>query len=422
MRYLAVLLRVRTHLILCACLLALHVCLQLVMHYPTVLYDELVYLGMARFFAAAGPMPNLYAGAWGHLGYSGVISPAFWLFRDFPHQYHTVLIINALLMTSTYPLLYVVLKRITIRPSRWLAPISFAVSVYPSFLLFSDFAVSENLFTPLFLLVLLLYARYLERPIWSRALWLGIAVVTAYAVHSRGLSIIICLIGFCVVLGYRKRVPWPSAAMLSGIGILGIILIGQLKHLVESHGPPTLFPRADLSPMLTESGLGLFGLVLLGQLVYLSSTTINLYLSGLFYLAFGLRRPTVEVQLQPPSTPVRRNLTAFVLATHACVFFGSAVFVSGLDPLSRPDHLLMGRYNEPLIPVIMGAGLLLMTEAGEWAAFKRLALAGMAACIARFGHRDGAARPLHQLGLDERSHAPRQLLLISASLSRHQCG
>ena len=283
-------------------------------------------------------------------------------------------------MTSTYPLLYLVLKRISIRPSNWLAAISFAASVYPSFLLYSNFAISENLFTPLFLLVLLLCARYLERPRATTALALGIAATAAYAVHNRGLSVIAVLVIFCIFLGYKKRVPWPSVVMLAAIAILGIAIIGQLRHLLEAKFPPTLFPRADLSSVLTESGINLIGMVLLGQIVYLTGTTFGLYLNGIFYLAFGCRNLSPEPKLAS-SQQVRRDLIAFILAIQVCVLVGAAIFVSTLDPLSRPDYILMGRYTEPLVPVIMAAGLLLITEAGRWIAVRRLAFVSMGSCV-----------------------------------------
>ena len=378
----------RIHVLFCALLFVLHVATQQVMRYPTIFYDEFLYLGLGRFFAGMGPMPNLYAGVWGHLGYSGVLIPAYWLFREFPNQYHAVLFINAILMTCTYPLLYLVLKRLASEPSRWLAPISFTASVYPSFLLFSKFAISENLFTPLFLLALLLWARFLEKPTKGRAVSAGLGVLACYLVHNRGLSVSVCLIVFGLLLGYLKRIPWKSAMVVAGIGVFNIILIGELKHLLEITWPQTMFPAADLSAMTSPQGPGLFGLVMLGQLVYLVSSTFGLFLYGIGYFVLGCsvnraaNAGRVDSAVPLERLLVRRDLIVFLLAVQVCVYIGSAAYVSTLEILNRADHVLMGRYNEPLLPVFIASGLLLLVEAGTLVRPRRMLVACAALCAA----------------------------------------
>ena len=60
-----------------AVLFLCHAAMAVFMRYPTVVYDELVYAGFARFFSGTAAMPNLYGGVYGHFGYSLLIAPLY---------------------------------------------------------------------------------------------------------------------------------------------------------------------------------------------------------------------------------------------------------------------------------------------------------------------------------------------------------
>jgi hypothetical protein len=373
--------RLPVHISLCCCLFGLHVVTQPMMHYPSVLYDELLYLGVGRFFAGLGTMPNLYGGAWGHLGYSATLIPAFWLFKHFEQQYHAVLLINAILMTCTYPLLYAVLRRLqlTTESTRWLAPICFAASAYPSFLLFSNFAISENLFTPLFLLSLLTWLRFLEQPDILRAVTLGLAALASYLAHNRGLSLVICSVLFSLVLAFLRRIPWKSAIVVTMIGISTVILVGYLKNFLEANWPPTIFPHVDLSTIAASGGPGLLLRIGFGQLVYLISSTFGLYVFGIGYLVsiclLTVDAPAGGPFVAAPSNPwVRRDAIMWLLVVHLSVYLGSALFIGAFEQAAlarRADYVLLGRYNEALLPVFIAAGFLLLAEAGALAPLRK---------------------------------------------------
>ena len=123
------------------------------MRYPTVVYDELVYVGFARFFSGTAEMPNLYGGVYGHFGYSLLIAPLYLFRTGFPWQYHATLLLNSLCMSAMYFPLFGLLSRIFPSPRRVLIAAAAITALYPPYLLISNYVVAENLFIPLYLTV-----------------------------------------------------------------------------------------------------------------------------------------------------------------------------------------------------------------------------------------------------------------------------
>ena len=96
---------------------------RVLVRYPTVVYDELVYAGFARFFSGAALMPNLYGGVYGHFGYSLLIAPVYLLRGGFERQYHANLMVNSVLMAGLYFPVFGLLRR--------LLPVSGQVLLWP---------------------------------------------------------------------------------------------------------------------------------------------------------------------------------------------------------------------------------------------------------------------------------------------------
>ena len=63
-------------------LVVVHLLMGLQMKQPTVLADEVGYLGNARYLAGVASMPDLRYCTFYHFGYSLFLVPLFWLFKD----------------------------------------------------------------------------------------------------------------------------------------------------------------------------------------------------------------------------------------------------------------------------------------------------------------------------------------------------
>ena len=319
--------------------------------YPVAFYDELLYLGFARWFSGTGVMPILWHGVLGHFGYSLFIAPAFALVNGFASQYKAVLVINCLLLPTTYLSLYGIIHSVWPTTSRPVAmTISVVACLYPSFSLYPTFAGSENAFVPAFAALILVTIKYLHNPSVFWAILLGTLATVTFAVHNRGLSVVL-LIGAAIAAGaLRRRLPAVPSATALAVTALGCWAVVAFKrYLEQTTGVP--FPDPIAQPFATSHimpFLRCFG----GQIFGLCIATAGLYVFGLVAWLRALKSGSRSTQL----------VSAVLLLSHILVIFGSAFFLSGQDT-NRLDHVLIGRYSEGTLAPILVAGLALLHHA-----------------------------------------------------------
>lgn len=341
-----------------AALVLLHLLFALQVRYPTVFYDEIVYLGFARFFSGASWLPNLIGGGYGHFGYGLLTVPAFLVSSSFPDQFRLVLVINSVLISTCYLSLFFLLSRLTEIPRRAATLIAVVICLYPSYLLFPNFAISENAFIPLYLLVLVALVLFLEKPVLRNAALLGCSAGLCYMMHSRGLSVLLATGILAMALTLRRRVPSLAAAVVLLL-LAGFYLVTRqgLSHIVAlTHGAIPA-PWASLAPLGSWEGWKAFLLAFTGEVVYLAQTTVCLYFAGLACILADLGTAVRDSRRTSP--PV----LAFIVVTVVAVAVGSAVFVAPQDIYSRPDHLMAGRYNEGAAPIVLAFSLVLLYRA-----------------------------------------------------------
>ena len=224
-------------------LLVIHLTFAAQMRYPTVFYDEIVYLGFARYFSGVEHIVNLAGGGMGHFGYALFLMPAFWTASTFYYQYHLVLAINALLMSSVYLSLYFLLSRLTRLPRLACVAIAFITGLYPSFILFTNFAVADNVFVPLYLLVLVALYQLLETQTYWAATLLGLAGGMSYMAHTRGSSVLLAAATIIIILAAGGRLPRRPA--LVSLAILAVFYFATQRELGAecSSQPPPAGPK-----------------------------------------------------------------------------------------------------------------------------------------------------------------------------------
>lgn len=365
------------HAAVFAILLLCHGGMAAFMRYPTVVYDELVYAGFARYFSRAAPMPNLYGGVYGHFGYSLLIAPLYAIRAGFEWQYHATLLLNSAILAAMYFPLFALLSRLFTAPRRVLIAAAAITALYPPYLLYSNYVVAENLFIPLYLVIALLVVRFLDRATAANAVLLGAATPLLYVVHTRGAGVVLAVAAVVGFLASRRKTSMPACALVLVLIAAGLISMEYAKARIDHWSPEVLFQdrRVPLT-MRTVNDVKLAILSLTGQLLYLMQATFGLYVLGLVYLAkrmlnaFRKRQAAVSGGI------------AFLLASHGSVMAGSAYFISRQQPLTRLDLLFLGRYGEGVLAPIVAAGLLLAYQAWrfpEWQpAFTRAVIAAIA--------------------------------------------
>jgi len=338
-------------------LFAARLLLSLIRTGPVLVADEIGYLTNARVLAGGLPgqleQAPFYRG-----GYSLLIAPLVNLGASPTFTYHLVLVLNAVLAASVFPLLYLLLTRFAgVRPQLaiWAA---LAGAVYPAVTVLSQVAMSENVLFPLVCVWLITFAGLMRQDdqrgglLWAAGL--GAASGALWAVHARMAgAVAIAVIGL-VWLAVRKRIQPATAAL--GVAVIAAAFVGVhfldnylIDHNYAGSAPDELSERMD--SLLDFHGLRTAAANLIGQSWYLLVATFGLAAAAVVDFVAGQRRDATT-ERPAPVLGVLLALTALLLIISATAF----------PERTRPDMLIYGRYAEIVAPALIAFGLVSLTR------------------------------------------------------------
>src|SRR5690349_3089526 len=263
-------------------LFLLRLALSLIRTGPVLVADEIGYLTNARVLDGGVPgqleLAPFYRG-----GYSLLIAPLLELGGSPSFTYHLVLVLNALLAASVFPLLYLLLTRFAgVRPELaiWGA---LAGALYPALTVLSQVAMSENALFPLVCLWLIAFGGLLREPrggndvAWAAAL--GAATGGLWAIHNRMFVAILLALAGMAWLTLRGRLR--PAGLALGVGIIALAFYGVhaldgylIDHNYAGSAPDELSERMD--EIFAFGGLRTVLANLFGQAWYLLVATFGL--------------------------------------------------------------------------------------------------------------------------------------------------
>ena len=196
---------------------------------PWIVVDELIYSELARGLAAGDGFAIRGVATHGYgLVYPLVIAPAYLLFDSLPHAYAAVKTINAVAMSlAALPAYFLARRVLPVGLSLFAAVLAVAL---PS-LLYAGEVMTENVFYPIFLTVVLVFVLTLERPTPARQLLLLGCCVVAYLTRAQALAFFPAIVVAPVVLG-----TWRSFRVLYGT-LGGAALVALVAQLVRGESP-----------------------------------------------------------------------------------------------------------------------------------------------------------------------------------------
>lgn len=378
---------------------AAHLALATRMRAPIIHTDELAYLDIARWLAHGGLTPRLEY----YPGYSLALAPLAWVFRSPLSLYRAALVLNAALAGLTTLGAWALVPRLAPDCSRRTRTlITVAVALYPMFLLGSNLAMSENLFIPGFLGLVLLVYWAAGRAGAARWATVGAGGGALALVHPRGLAVMVALL----LVGVATLRPWGRLRALSATlalfaGVAATAVPGRLLIGVVGRGATANAYR--VSDILGRFGsLGHLGDEVAGHALYAVAAT-----SGL--VVFGMSAACVAGW---------RLLRGRDLATSAAAAFCGVGFVAVLllsslflTNATRLDHFVYGRYDEGVLAPLLVLGLIgavrLRDRARVWPILGRFAAvaavgAGTAEVVwaAHRGHTTGSLVRPNVMGVD----------------------
>jgi len=191
---------------------------------PWIMVDELVYSELAKSFAAGGHFEIRGVSAGGSYGfvYPVLISFAYRLFDSIPDAYAFAKAINSVVMSLAAVPAYFLARRVLRRPYA-LAAAALAVAV-PS-LVYTGTLMTENAFYPLFLCVVLVLVRMLERPTRTNQVGVLALCALAYGTRQQALALFAAALTAPLLLGWRRLARFGVLYAVSGALVIAVLLV-----------------------------------------------------------------------------------------------------------------------------------------------------------------------------------------------------
>jgi len=340
---------------------------------PFVFNDELGYWGNAAYMIGYDWSDVMKGIAYYSYGYSFFLVPLLKLFSDPIMIYRSAIILNIIFVILGFFVNYKIFKRLFSKANPILCQLcAFCFSCYSSYLIQSKIAWPETLLMLIFSVAVLLFIQlHIDAKIW-RFIAFGACVCYAYMVHQRMLGVLVSaiLIIFCMLC--LKRITVRQFFSFAATCVICLVLSNFLKEdLINNlYGLSGEIVGNDFSSQLekvkllfTFSGIKSLIKALSGQIFYLGAATFLLFYIGTYkLLAETIKwiKSIIKKKLEPPSESHHYDeVYFFLLLSTIFTIIISAIFM--IKPV-RIDHLVYGRYNETLVAVISGTGMMALIE------------------------------------------------------------
>ncbi|MGH3259939.1 MAG: hypothetical protein ACRDOU_31830, partial [Streptosporangiaceae bacterium] len=189
--------------------------------------DETAYLITARLLAG-GPGTDLSGSTLYQVGYPLLITPVYWFTHNPVTVYRAVLMINAAIGALLMPLAYVAGRRLGLgRPAAYGA--AALTGTVPAGFFYSEYAMTDAIFPVVVVGWLLCVHSWLTasslRGRYLAAVGSALLAGYAYAVHLRGLVIVIAYVACGVFIAWRRLAP-RLTAVAAGATLLALVGTG----------------------------------------------------------------------------------------------------------------------------------------------------------------------------------------------------
>lgn len=347
-----------------------------------VINDEFGYWGSAAYFAGEN-----WSGLSGTSPYYGfgigfIYMFLFKVFNDATVMYKVAIIINAVLLTSTFYLSLFCFKKIFYEiPEFYSIIFSILIFLYPNNIVQSQIAWTETLLYFWFWISFLVVLKIIEKPKFLRLVFLSIWLLYGLMIHQRTLGVLCSGILFVLLLKVTHRIDWKKLLgfMLPLCLVFAVFIL--VKSYLDTNFWKTLNPDmaavnnisgqiGKLKFIFSIDGIKSFIKSICGKSFYLIISTCFIIIPFAFYSVnkmFELIKLVVHKSIKNISNTVLLNF--YVLCALLSTFMISAIAMLSINT-DRGDVFLYGRYTECVIgPVLLiGIGALFQCRK-KWAMF-----------------------------------------------------
>ncbi len=212
---------------------------------PLATPDESAYLIAARVLAGGSPANFSYSTLY-PAGYPLLITPVFWFTSNPVTAYHAVLMINAPVSATLMPLGYLACRRLGLdRPAAY--GVAAVTALLPAGFFYTEYAMTDAIYPVLVLAWLLTVHSWLTassaRGRYAAAIGSALLAGLAYAVHSRGLVIVLGYLAVGIAIAARRLAPRGTVAAAA----VALTLPAGLSWLLNRYLAAVMYPSGARS-------------------------------------------------------------------------------------------------------------------------------------------------------------------------------
>jgi hypothetical protein len=221
-----------------------------------IMVDELIYSELARSLADGGELLVRDTPSPGYgIVYPALLSPVYLAFDDLTDAYSAVKTLNALVMSLAAVPAYVLARRVL---GPWLALLSAVLAVALPSLVYTGTVMTENVFYPVFLAVVVLFVLTLEQPTVARQLLLLGAIAVAFATRAQAIALVPALLTAPLLLaGFRREgiraslrpFRWLYAVALAGGLLVAVVQLARGRSAADLFGAYSVVGESDYDPL-----------------------------------------------------------------------------------------------------------------------------------------------------------------------------
>lgn len=307
--------------------------------------DELAVAGTARWVSGSASWNMLSANTW-QPGLSFLLAPLFWVTDDPETLYRAMIAVNVLIGALAAVVLARLLARISRLDDTMTAAIAAVVSLTPAAMSASAHVWAEPLVSLLFLTSLTAAVDAVERERASSWLVSILAAGAGFLAHSRLLPLIAVSATMAVAYFVRRR-EWRWSAASVGAAVTVFAAVRVLSGWVFSEVWEATGSENTVTTTVSKLRRPTAVLdALVGQVWYQLATT------GLL-IAFGAVALTLALAGRETGVGVSRADATLVVSFVVPLVATSVAFMADRN---RPDHLVYGRYNDAILPIVVALG------------------------------------------------------------------
>lgn len=305
-------------------------------------------------------------GSYYSFGYSFVLTPILWAFRDGVSAYRAAVTVNMLLMCVSLFLFTGIIRRLFPLTDRVKQALISGIAVfYPVWIFNMQMTMAEAMLMFLFVLITYLLICFMQKAKIVTAVFLAAALAYIYSVHMRTAGVLIACV-ITLIIWYAAESPKRGILLLFFVALLIFVTCAAM---IKESTVTEVFSNADSQALADNDYSSQWGKIqqiatvcgiiqlvnqVIGKVFYLGLASFGLFYWGMGWIVkrcFILM--TKVIKRKKPE--VEEWISLFLLLAMTGEILIGSIYIYGSNTV---DTLIYGRYDEFLMPVFLLAGII----------------------------------------------------------------